>query len=225
MRRLQDLRRCDVEGISTATEQADHHIANLMQNQSQSRGPVIIANEATNACAFLAVKIADRIIHELDGNILDTTSVAEMIEEVIWCLPEKINDNRDVAKMYDVMEAYSILSEVKVLNSRYEFFEELPFADCIYSFESRERLHEKLCILGESDFVAIFSSVPYILVIGFTRGRPFVIDTHTGSLIVGRNNASSTWRSLCIWLWNRLLSAGVKEGTGQSLSVMKPAER
>lgn len=136
MRRLQDLRRCDVEGISTATEQADHHIANLMQNQSQSRGPVIIANEGTNACAFLAVKIADRIIHELDGNILDTTSVAEMIEEVIWCLPEKINDNRDVAKMYDVLEAYSILSEVKVLNSRYEFFEELPFADCIYSFES-----------------------------------------------------------------------------------------
>ena len=207
---------------STAIEQADHHIAKLMENHMQSPVPVSVPNEGTNACAFLAVKIGDRIIHELNGNVSDTVSLAEMIEEVIWCLPEKINVNRDVTKLYDVLGAYSILSEVKVLNSRYEFFEELPFADCIYTFESRKRLHEKLCILGENDFAAIFSSEPYILVIGCARGKPFVIDTHTASLMVGRDNGRSTWRSLCVWLWDRLLSAGVKEGTGQSLSVMKP---
>ena len=129
---------CDVLKLrvtqSKAIKQADHHIPKLMDNHMQSNGPVSVPNEGTNTCAFLAVKIGDRIIHELDGNISDTVSLAEMIREVIWCLPEKINVNSDVAKLYDMLGAYSILSEVKVLNSRYEFFEELPFADCIYSF-------------------------------------------------------------------------------------------
>lgn len=139
-----------------------------------------------------------------------------MIEEVIWFLPEEINAKRNLATFYDVLEAYALLSKEKLLNSKYDFFEELPFGDCIYSFEARQQLHEKLCVLGQNDFSAIFSSVPYILVIGCAAGRTFVIDTH---------NAPLTWKSLCIWLWDRLLSAGVKEGTGQSLSVMKPRER
>ena len=55
----------------------------------------------------------DRIIHELGPYISDITPIAEMIEELIW-----------------------------FLNSQYDFFEELPFADCIYSFDSPRRLHE-----------------------------------------------------------------------------------
>ena len=114
-----------------------------------------------------------------------------------------------------------------MLNSQYDFFEELPFADCIYSFHSRKRLHERLCILGQADFTAIFSSVPYILVIviGCTGGRAFIIDTHTGSLIVGRDKAHSTWKSLCLWLWERLQCAGAQQGTDQSLSRLTPRKR
>ena len=85
---------------------------------------------------------------------------------------------------YDVSQVYSSLWKETVLNSQYDFFEELPFADCIYSFDSRSRLHERPCILGQADFTAIFSSVPCILVIGCTGGRAFMTDTHTSSLIV-----------------------------------------
>lgn len=222
-------RTCDIVNLkvtqNTATEQMDHYIAEEMQKENQQPCPLIISNEGTNACAFLAVKIADSIFHQLEGDISDTVSLANIIEKVIWCLPEKVNEHRDLAKLYDVLEAYAILLKVKALNLRYDFFEELPFGDCIFSLESRKRLHDKLCILGEKDFVAIFSSNPYIIVIGCTGGRPFLIDTHTGSLIVGKTNAQLTWRSLCVWLWERLLSVGVKEGTGQSLSVMKPTVR
>ncbi|KAJ7382391.1 hypothetical protein OS493_035232 [Desmophyllum pertusum] len=166
-----------------------------------------------------SVKIADRVIYEFDGNVFDIASLADMVEEVIWVLPERINGKRDMAKFYDVSEAYSILSMETVLNSRYDFFEELPFADCIYSFESRKSLHGRLCVLGKNDFAAIFSSEPYILTIGCTGERAFLIDTHTGSLLVEKDNAHSMRKSLCIWLWERLQSAGVKQGTGQSLSL------
>lgn len=222
---------CDIIKLkvtqSTAIEKNDHHVASKCSrgNQIQSPVPVNVTNDGTNACAFLSVKIADRVINNFDGNASDTTTLAEMIEEVIWFLPEEINAKRNLATFYDVLETYALLSKEKLLNSKYDFFEELPFGDCIYSFEVRKQLHEKLCVLGQNDFSAIFSSVPYILVIGCAAGRAFVIDTHTGSLIVGRNNAPLTWKSLCIWLWDRLLCAGVKEGTGQSLSILKPWER
>ena len=107
-----------------------------------------------------------------------------------------------------------------MLNSQYDFFEELPFADCIYSFDSPRRLHERLCILGQADF----SSVPYILVIACIGSRVFIIDTHTGSLIVGRDKLQSTRKSLWLWLWRRL-QCGVQQGTGQSLSRLTPRKR
>ncbi|KAJ7369653.1 hypothetical protein OS493_037336 [Desmophyllum pertusum] len=213
IRRIQKLRHYKVKGSqSTAIEKNDHVASKCSRgNQNQSPAPVNVTNDGTNACAFLSVKIADRVINNFDGNASDTTTLAEMIEEVIWFLPEEINAKRNLATFYDVLETYALLSKEKLLNSKYDFFEELPFGDCIYSFEVREQLHEKLCVLGQNDFSAIFSSVPYILVIGCAAGRAFVIDTHTGSLIVGRNNAPLTWKSLCIWLWDRLLCAGVKE--------------
>ena len=93
---------CDVVKLSvtqsTAIKQADHKTANLLQIPKQSPVPVSVSNEGTNACAFLSLKTGDRITRELDQNISDTVSLAEMIEEVIWCLPEKINDHRDVSR-------------------------------------------------------------------------------------------------------------------------------
>ena len=224
---------CDVVKMkvtqTTAIEQMDHQVAIKLSVENdnieiQSPEP-LVTNDGSNACAFLSVKIADTIIHELGAHISDIASIAEMIEEVIWFLPQKINGKRDMTRFYDVSEAYSILWKATVLNSEYDFFEELPFADCIYSFDSRRRLHERLCILGQADFTAIFSSVPYILVIACIGGRALIIDTHTGSLVVGRDKSHSTWKSLCLWLWKRLQCAGVQQGTGQSLSRLTPRKR
>lgn len=206
---------------STAIEKMDRQVANKLSIENdniQIQSPDLpVTNDGSNACAFLSVKIADRIIHELRPHLSDMASLAEMVEEVIWYLPKRINAKRDMSRFYDVSEAYSILWKETLLNSQYDFFEELPFADCIYSFDSRSRVHERLCILAEADFTAIFSSVPYILVIGCTGRRVFMIDTHTGSLIVGRDNAHSMWKTLCLSLWERLRCADVQQDNGQSL--------
>ena len=208
---------------STAAELNDHRVAcklqgseeNHHQPPEQANG---VSNDGTNACAFLSVNIADRIIHELDDSFPDITTIAETIEEVIWSLPEHVNTKRGMTRFYDVMEARTILSSETLLKSEYDLYEELPFNDCVYSFDGRRKLHEKLCLLGQSDFPAVFSCVPYVVVIGCAGRRAFLVDTHIGSLIVGRNNGGETWRSLCVWLCERLVKAGVKEGSGQSLT-------
>ncbi|KAK3712178.1 hypothetical protein QZH41_005805 [Actinostola sp. cb2023] len=217
---------------NTALEQTDYDVARKCSegiNQIWPR-PVNAApsNDGSNACAFLSVKIADRLIHEFDAKSSDVTILTEMVEETIWFLPERINDRRDLSKHYDVMEAYEILSNANVLNSKYEFTEELPFADGVYSFEARKKLHSKLCSLGQKDFTAIFSTNPFIIVIGCAGGKAFVIDTHpvtkenTGLLITGKDNTATTWKSICVWLWNRLVCVGVKREMGQSLAVVTP---
>lgn len=215
---------------STATELNDRRVAYKLQcseeNQLESPKQVgVINNDGTNACAFLSVKIADRIIHGLNDNSLNIAILVPSIEEVIWSLPGHVNAKRDMASYYDVMEAYTILSNEALLNSENDLYEELPFDDCVYSFDGRTKLHEKLCFLGQTDFTAVYSTVPYVMVIGCAGGRAFLVDTHTGSLLVGRHNADQMWKSLCLWLWDRILKAGVKEGSGQSLSTMTPKKR
>ena len=215
---------------STATELNDRRVAFKLQcsdeNQFESSEQAsVVSNDGTNACAFLSVKIAEKIIHGLDGNSPNITTLVPCIEEVIWYLPGHINTKRDMTRFYDVMEAYTMLSNEQLLDSGYDLYEELPFDDCVYSFDGRRKLHEKLCCLGQTDFTAVFSSEPYVVVIGCAGSRAFLVDTHTGSLLVGRNNANNTWKSLCLWLWDRIVTAGVKEGSGQSLSTLTPRKR
>ena len=60
---------CDIIKLkvtqSTAIEKNDHHVASKCSrgNQIQSPAPVNVTNDGTNACAFLSVKIADRVIN------------------------------------------------------------------------------------------------------------------------------------------------------------------
>lgn len=91
-----------------------------------------MTNDATNACAFLSVKIADRILSEsvTEGEFF--ANLAKAVEDTIWHLPEQINEHRDLHRMYDAMEAYGILSELKIMTSSYDISEELPFADTLH---------------------------------------------------------------------------------------------
>ena len=59
-------------------------------------------------------------------------NLAKAVEDTIWHLPEQINEHRDLHRMYDVMEAYGILSELKIMTSSYDISEELPFADTLH---------------------------------------------------------------------------------------------
>lgn len=91
---------CDVVKLSViqsiVIKQADYKIVNFLQISKQLFVLVSVFNKGINVCVFFFLKIGDRIIREFDRNILDIVFLVEMIEEVIWCLFEKINDYRDV---------------------------------------------------------------------------------------------------------------------------------
>ena len=130
---------------ASAVEQFDEQLA----SQFEERGSNDIvqmnstpSNDGTNACAFLSVAVAD-VIFMLDKGDEFFTRLAESVEQTIWFLPEKINAHRDVAKNYDAMEAYRILQSLHIVTSSYELYEELPFADGVYS-AGREKLHSAL---------------------------------------------------------------------------------
>ena len=115
-----------------------------------------------------------------------------------------MSKERDLCRMYDTFEAYGILREQMLVGS-YEFSEELPFADPVFSFQGRQKLPKRMCYLGRNDFVAIFTSDPFILTIGGQDSHPFIIDTHKGKgnglLMIGKQNLSQVWKSFCVWLW------------------------
>ena len=221
----------------TAIEHCDQRIAARLNENTEHAsidGPVrlesVPANDATNACAFITVKIADRLLGECRTEGEFFADLAEVVDDTIWNLPVQINAHRDLNNMYDTLEAYAILSE-QMLVGCYEFSEELPFADSVFSLQGRQKLHAKLCHLGRDDFIAIFTSDPFVVTIGCQHGRPIIIDTHpvtlapgkgSGLLMIGKQNSPEVWKSLCVWLWQRLNYGGVKPDTSQSRAVVSP---
>jgi len=214
---------------ATAVEQFDQKLATYLHEAGHEEAlqvGSVLSNDGTNACAFLSVKIVDTILTEIgtEGDVF--AKVAGTTEDTIWLLPEKINPFRDLSKMYDPVEAYDILLDKKIIKAFHDFSEELPFADGVFSVEGRHKLHSKLCELGRTGFAAIFTSNPFVLTIGCLNGKPYLIDTHPVTLrpgsgnsliIVGKENSSEVWMSLCCWLWKRLYHGDVK-----SLAVVTP---
>ena len=218
---------------ATAVQQFDHRLAVQLKGNTDEKPAeqmeCALNNDGTNACAFLSVEIADVILSEVVTGIEFFAELAEAIEDTIWHLPERINVHRDLHRMYDALEAYGILREQKVVTSLYDFSEELPFADTVFSYEGRRKLYSKLCELGCNDFLAVFTCEPLVLTVGCRDGKPYMIDTHPvtlapgkgeGLLMTGKNNSSDVWLALCIWLWNRLHHQGVKPDACQSLAVV-----
>ena len=74
-------------------------------------------NDGTNACAFVSVKIADIILSEVVAGSEFFVELPEAIEDTIWHLPEVINSYQDLHRMYDAMEAYTIMREQKTVTS------------------------------------------------------------------------------------------------------------
>ena len=203
---------------ATAVQQFDQRLAAQLKDNFSEELPAkqlecALNNDSTNACAFPSVKIADTILSAVVAGSEFFTKLPQAIEDTIWHLPETINMHRDLHRLYDAMEAYVIMREHKIITSSYDFSEELPFDDTVYSFEGRQKLHSKLCELGCNDFVATFTCKLLALTLGCHNGKPYMIDTHPvtlapgkgeGLLMIGKNNSPEVWLSLCIWLWKRL---------------------
>ena len=185
-------------------------------------------NDGTNACAFLSVSIAERILNksEIDDFF---ENLPDAVESIIWSLPAEINNHRNLEKNYDALEAHDILRKQHLIKSSLEFSEELPFGDGVFTYEGRKHFFVKLCALGKDRFVAVYTSDPFVLTIGCHNRKPYVIDTHpvtqplgngNGLVLVGKENSPEVWMSLCVWLWQRLHHSGVDPQTAQSLAVV-----
>lgn len=117
----------------TAIEQLDQQIAFRLRDTAENEkheGSVqaesALINDRTNACVFISVKIADRLLRRCGTGNGFFTNLVEVAEETSWNLPAQINEHRELDRLYDVLEAYAILKEKMMVGSS-EFSEELPF--------------------------------------------------------------------------------------------------
>ena len=140
---------------ATSVEQFDQKLATHLHeagHEEAVQAGSVLSNDGTNVCAFLSVKIVYTILTEIgtEGDVF--AKIAGTTEDTIWFLTEKINAYRDLSKMYDPVEAYDILLDKKIIKSFYDFSEELPFADGVFSVKGRQKLYSKLRELGRGSF-------------------------------------------------------------------------
>ena len=109
------------------------------------------ANDGTNACAFLSVKMADEI-HKLtekygansNGVWLNVCKVAERVISEFPCL---INPHRDIGELYDVLSAYQIIRDNNCGIGEYEYSEEIISGEHVFS-EKQDILNDKAADTG-----------------------------------------------------------------------------
>ena len=99
--------------------------------------------------------------------------------DVISNLPTMLNEYREKNPLYTVMSAYVIMCHNNLLDSNFEFTEELPYEHTVYSSEGRQNLEQKITALdSKGNFLAICICEPYSLIIGLINWQLFVVDTH-----------------------------------------------
>ena len=221
---------------SSAVEQYDQLVA-------ENALPVtsVIVGDATNSCSFLSVLVAERVLAERHDENLPSLSVAldewqffgENISDLLFTMPARFNRYRDIERMYDVHEAYSILRKANIVQGTYDLFEEIITSSPVFTKNGRELLCKAVGKLAESNTakVAIYTCGMYIFVIGCRLGRLFIVDTHTIAPELGGNGAGllkvfldkdlSSQRNVCAWVWKRLALSGVKGNAMQSFVVLE----
>lgn len=217
---------------SSFLESFDANIAAQIQDGTTNRTDATVnasLNDGTNACSFLCIKIADEIFAN------ETTStweeIASVSETVITTLPQAINNSRNVALNYDVLEAYRVLKSNGCLTSLYQFSEELPDSCGVFSDEGKAKLLKAVKSMNkESNCIGLYTCEPYILLLGSMKNGIFILDTHpvpptcggqsTGILKVFQGMTDESSHSACEWLWQRLLCSGVTSNCPQSLAIM-----
>ena len=152
--------------------------------------------------------------------------------------PTRFNPFRDVTKLYDVSEAYTILRKANSSSVELDFREEIVTSHGVFSKDRRDALLKGVNALSTAcsvTNVAIYSCGRYIFVIGCHGDQYFIVDTHpiakelggegTGLLKVYPAQDSHLASHLCSWVWKRLLLGGVPDDSTQSFLVSQESHR
>ena len=162
-----------------------------------------------------------------------------MAENVITEFPRVVNPHRNCEELYDVLSAYQLIRSVGAEVGKYDFSEEILESDFVFSQKGQTNLvHALSSMLSKKDFcVAIYTCEPLVFIIGLASDCFFIVDTHpvpaevdgkgTGLLKVFPEvkEEETACEGVCRWIWQRLVSSGVKNYMLQSLSIMSENER
>ena len=100
----------------------------------------------TNACAFLALGITEKLLFLKEE--LDLATIGVICSNFIMEFPKKINLHRDILQMYDAYEAYELLKQNYILLMNFDFEEKLFMKNTIYSYSLQEELYQVLQNIG-----------------------------------------------------------------------------
>lgn len=222
---------------NTALENFDVAVAHQLENESsvlpteKNLGPEEphVLNEGTNACAFLAIVICDKILGQQKTVLLSHTDLTELADDVIKEFPEKVNKFRDPSKTYDKSEAKTILETNGLLSQQYELSEEFVSNNPVFSEAgSRELITALNNVPHNTIQLGIYTCPPYTFTVGLHNESYFIADTHPVGKDVGGNGngicvatydrSPRSCRLICQWILKRLALSGVNGKMPQSLS-------
>ena len=143
---------------STSVEQHDELIADGAIPMSN-----VVSGDATNSSSFLSVLIAGRILEERRDDDLPSINAAldewqffcENVNNLILAMPDHLNRYRDINRMYDVHEAYTILHKANTIKESYELFEEIIASSKLFTKKGRSSLSKALGKLAESSVAKV----------------------------------------------------------------------
>ena len=222
---------------TTAVENVDRELQKTHDGnyeQSTCYTNLEIPDDATNACAFLAILIAHEL-RELEN--MSWRCVADTAESIIVTYPHVFNRFRDVSRHYDVMEAYSLLKNHNCLPGNcYGLTEELPYADDALSDIGKTQLLEAMTLLASKcPSFGFYTCDSFIFLVGSYNSQMFVLDTHA---IPAANDEKScsllktftgvpgkAAEECCRWLWERLSGSNLNGPQSLSRMVVEDLER
>jgi serine/threonine protein kinase len=227
---------------NTALEAADLEFARQIsserkfaEEESQGVEEQTPENDATNACAFLAVAIGDAFLQAVIANQdFVYENLVELAGEALTTLPSKINNVRDADKMYEPSEAKSILEANALLVANYDLTEECVSANGVFSEAGRKELIAALTKLQPEakNRVGLYTCSPYTFLAGVHNNSYFVIDTHpigdelggdgNGIVITTKDLTQRSGMLLVQWILKRLRTSGLNREELQSFAWLMP---
>ena len=203
---------------NSARIQADAEYAERMDKEGDSAISMSLANDGSNACAFLALTICSKI------NSAPDSDIQCLVKESITSFPSIVNPFRSESQLYDVYSANEIINKNECWTTDWaiDALEEILTSqnDAL----SPDGMRALVCGMEKIEGQAIFTCGGLVFAICKSNDEVYLVDTHQvptesgGDLngVVVRGSA----QDICAWLWKRLRLAN-KDVNSQSLVVPK----
>ena len=176
------------------------------------------ANDGTNACVFLAIKIGEFIMNK---GIDSWQQLKITAEGIIKTFPEVINPIRNKDHLEDALSAYNVMFDKGMISNCK--LNDQSLVTKVFSEEGRKELIDKM---DKMDKVLIFTVVPYTFLMGKDGPDYFFVDTHKINETLGGNGNGIVvvffkCSDAAKWIWKRLASSKVKPSQFQQIIEME----